>query len=302
MEQSPCSTLWYRRMTRVLVLGANGMLGSMVARVLAGTPLLEVVATTRRGGNNTLEFEVGRSSISELLDSARCDWVVNALGILDRRIDVDDPACVASVIDVNARFPHRLAAAADRGQRVINVATDGVFSGRNAPYDERAMHDADGLYSRSKSLGEVRSPHVVNLRCSIIGPEALPATSLLGWAVSQPAGATITGYTNHRWNGLTTLHFAKVCSAVILGGDHDLPPTLHVVPGDSVSKAELLSLGLEAFGRTDVTVVAEPASVPVDRTLCTVHPEINGHLWAAAGYPRPPRITDMVNELAMLDP
>ena len=288
-------------MTRVLVLGANGMLGSMVSRVLVANPLLELVTTTRRGGNGSVAFEVGRSSIAELLDSVRCDWVVNALGVLDRQIDEGDPACVASAIDVNALFPHRLAAAVGPGQRVINVATDGVFSGRNAPYDEHASGDADGVYARTKSLGEVRSPHVVNLRCSIIGPERPPAKSLLGWAVSQPADATITGYVNHQWNGLTTLHFAKVCSAVISGGDHGLPSTLHIVPGDSVSKAELLRLGLEAFSRSDVTVVPEPAAVPVDRTLRTVYPEVNEHLWASAGYPSPPKIMDMVKELAMLD-
>jgi dTDP-4-dehydrorhamnose reductase len=286
-------------MTRVLVLGANGMLGSMVAKVLASHRELEVVGSTRQGSDAPLEFDSSRDSIAELLESVHCDWVVNAIGILDSRIDEDDPESVASAIDTNATFPNRLAAAAgDRG--VIQISTDGVFSGRNPPYGERALHDATGVYARSKSLGEVSSPGFVNLRCSIIGPEDPPARSLLGWAMSQPPGATITGYTNHRWNGITTFHFAKLCAGVILGDRFELPTVLHVVPGDAVDKAELLGLLLSAFGRGDVTVLPEPAPAPMDRTLCTEYPKVNGRLWAAAGYRRPPTIEKMVRELSVV--
>ncbi len=288
-------------MTRALILGANGMLGSMLIRVLGDDPSLEVVGTTRHGEGGHRAFEVGRDPLEELLASTRCDWVVNAVGVLDRHIDEDDPASVASAVEVNAGFPNRLAAANQRTQRVINFATDGVFSGRQGPYDERAVRDADGVYARSKCLGEVRASHVVNLRCSIIGPEAPPATSLLGWALSQPAGATITGYTNHLWNGLTTFHLARVCAALIGGTVSELPATLHVVPGDGVSKAELLTDAVRAFGRDDLTVRPEPAAVGVDRRLETAHPEINERLWAEAGYPRPPKISEMLSELAVLD-
>jgi dTDP-4-dehydrorhamnose reductase len=288
-------------MTRVLVLGAHGMLGSMVSRVLARHPALDVVATTRYGGSDSLAFEVGRSSVEDLVEFARCEWIVNAIGVLDRAIDSSDPESVAKAIDVNARFPHVLAAAA-RSQRVINVATDGVFSGSEAPYDEESPHDADGIYGRSKSLGEVRSEFVVNLRCSIIGTEETPPRSLLGWALAQPTGATLTGFTNQRWNGVTSLHFARICLALIAGAPPGLPTTLHVVPQDSVSKEELLRLGLAAFGRSDVTVVPQPTARAVDRRLRTLHEEWNRRLWAAAGYSRPPRIAEMLDELARFDP
>lgn len=287
-------------MTRVLVLGAHGMLGSMVARVLAGYPDMDVVATSRRGDSGSVAFEVGRSSIADVLSSTRCEWVVNAIGVLDQKVDEKDPLSVAAAIDVNARFPHLLAAAV-REQRVINVATDGVYSGSHAPYCESSPHDADGVYGRSKSLGEVRAPSVVNLRCSIVGPETSSSTSLLGWALSQPFGATIPGYTDQRWNGVTSLHFAKLCAALMMISTEGLPATLHVVPGDAVSKAELLRLALNAFGRRDVVVAEQLGGRPVDRTLDTQYQELNMRLWAQAGYPRPPRIGDMLQELAEFD-
>jgi dTDP-4-dehydrorhamnose reductase len=282
---------------RVLVLGANGMLGATVSRVLASDDRFDVISTTRHGGKGALAFDAGRDAIADLLDLARCSWIVNAIGILERHIDEYDPSSVAAAIDVNASLPNRLVAAAGQGRRVLQISSDGIFSGKRAPYDERSPTDADGVYAKSKALGEVRSDNVLTLRCSIVGVESAPANSLLGWALSQPLGARISGYTNHRWNGITTLHFAKLCAAAILA-DHQLPSLLHPVPADSVSKAQLLQLGLEAFGRKDVTVVPEPAAVAVDRTLHTVHPEVIRRLWAAAGYPHQPTIAQMLNELA----
>jgi dTDP-4-dehydrorhamnose reductase len=291
-------------LTDVLVLGASGMLGGMVARVLDGEPQLNVTRAARASaGEATIPFDAEQEgSVERLLASARWDWLVNAVGVIKPLIDETDPACVARATAVNETFPQRLAAGAERaGSRVIQIATDGVFSGRSAPYDEETRHDADGVYERSKSGGEVSAPHVLNLRCSIIGPEGWrEPRSLLGWALSQPSGARISGYTNHRWNGVTSLHFARLCRGVILAGGLDLPWLLHVVPADTVSKAELLELALQAFGRTDVTASAEPGPIPVDRTLTTRYPEANRRLWAAAGYAEPPRIATMIAELASL--
>jgi N-acetyl-gamma-glutamylphosphate reductase len=47
-------------MTRVLVLGAHGILGSMVDRVLAEHPQLDVMTTSRHGDAGSLAFEVAR--------------------------------------------------------------------------------------------------------------------------------------------------------------------------------------------------------------------------------------------------
>ncbi len=292
-------------MAKVLILGAHGMLGSMVARTLPQHPELEVTATARRDGNARLEgrpyhrFNVRRDPLGSLLDSDSYDWIVNAIGVLKARIDEGDPASIEEAIAVNALFPHRLAAeAAERSQRVIQIATDGVYAGAAGPYDESTPHDPRDVYGQSKSLGETPAENVWHLRCSIVGPELGAPTSLLGWILAAEPGAELTGYDGHRWNGITTLHFARLCAAIIAGADIE-PGVRHVVPGDSVSKAELLELVLRAFGRTDVTVRHTPGpGAPVDRRLSTRDPQANERLWRAAGYERSPTIEAMLNELA----
>lgn len=285
-------------MTTVLVLGSHGMLGSMVARVLGESPNLSVTVAARAAGKRgVLDFDAQRDSVEDLLSGGYA-WIVNAIGIIKPLIDESDRASVARAIDVNAAFPYRLAAAARPGQRVIQIATDCVFSGGTGAYDEEAPHDPLDVYGKTKSLGEVAARQFMHLRCSIIGPELEAPRSLLGWLLSRPPQAQLPGFTNHRWNGVTTWHFARLCEAVISKDLEDLPSPLHVLPGDTVTKAELLELALHAFGRSDAAVVPGPAETAIDRTLSTRYPEANHRLWAAAGYQEPPTVATMLEELA----
>jgi dTDP-4-dehydrorhamnose reductase len=278
--------------TRVLVLGVTGMLGQMVGRVLAAEPDLDVTGTARD------RFEVGRDDPDQLLDALRPDWIVNAIGVIKPLIDDASPASVAAAVDVNARFPYALAEAADRhGARVIQIATDCVYSGREGGYREDAPHDALDIYGKTKSLGEVMAPSVTHLRCSIIGPEQPGGSSLLAWVLGHPQGASAPGFTDHIWNGVTTWHFGRLCAAMVRD-DLGLPPLMHVVPSDTVTKAELLTAIAGAFGRDDLVVEPGRSSAAVDRSLETLHVDANRRLWHAAGYETPPGVEQMVRELA----
>jgi len=286
-------------MTRVLVLGSAGMLGSMVAAVLAADGL-DVIGA---GRDRAPALDARHDDIAELLAAVRPSWVINAVGVLRSRIDDGDSASIEEAIDVNGCFPHRVAsAAAACGVRVIHPATDAVFDGQGGPYREDAPHDAGDVYGQSKSLGEAPGEHVVNLRCSIVGPELGPPRSLLGWLLAQPDGARVRGYADHRWNGITTLHFARLCGAIVRGavlrGAGPRHRSVHVVPADVVTKAELLRLLARAHGRDDIEIISGPSATPADRSLGTLDPQRNARLWRAAGHARPPSIQTMVTELS----
>jgi dTDP-4-dehydrorhamnose reductase len=289
--------------TRVLVLGVTGMLGEMVGRVLASEPGLELVGTARgdraNGGPFPLHrFEVGQDDPRALLDAVRPDWVVNAIGVTKPHIDEGDAERVAAAVDVNARFPYDLASASEeQGARVVQIATDCVYSGREGGYREDAAHDALDVYGKSKSLGEVPAPCVTHLRCSIVGPERSGGSSLLAWVLGHERSGVVPGFTDHVWNGVTTWHFGRLCAA-ILREELELPALLHVVPADAVTKAELVAEIADAFGRDDLVVEPGQSASPVDRSLETLHPAANDRLWRAAGYDTPPTVAEMVRELA----
>lgn len=274
-------------MTRVLLLGVTGMLGEMVGRVLGEQDGLELVATDRA------RFDARAGDPRVLLEEVDPDWVVNAIGVTKPHIDHASADSVAAALDVNARFPFALAEAARlQGARVIQIATDGVFSGESGGYREDAPHDAFDVYGKSKSLGEVPAANVVHLRSSIIG-----AGWLVGWLLGQPQGARVPGYADQVWNGVTTWHFGRLCAGIVRE-QPDLPSPLHVVPADTVTKAELLEVIARAFGREDLTIEPQASPAAVDRSLATLHPEANATLWRAAGYDAAPTIATMVDELS----
>jgi dTDP-4-dehydrorhamnose reductase len=292
-------------MPSVVVLGASGMLGSMVVRVLAACPDLHVRATTREGAAlagvnrvpvDALAVEDKDGRLDEVLTGA--DWAVNAIGLIKPHISDCDASAIARAIRVNAAFPHRLAQTACRtGTRVLQIATDCVYAGTRGGYTESSVHDAHDVYGKTKSLGEVPASHVHHIRASIVGPEAGRVSSLLEWFRSRPRRTTIPGYLNHRWNGVTTLQFARVCAAIVRD-DRSLPAVQHLVPADIVAKYQLLEMFRRSFGRTDVTVDPVDAAQAVDRSLATERSGVSECLWRAAGYPAAPTIEAMGAELA----
>jgi dTDP-4-dehydrorhamnose reductase len=279
---------------KVAILGSTGMLGSMVRRFLSSQPEYDLRTYSRSALEAAL---INVADLFQLISGQ--DYVINCIGVIKPRIDEKNPASVRDAIQVNAQFPYTLAHAAEWAKvRVLQIATDCVYSGREGNYREDSLHDATDIYGKTKSLGEVVSPAVRHLRCSIIGPEPAgrPRDSLLEWFLGQPKGAQVKGFTNHYWNGITTLAFAKLCHGIMREGI-ELPPLLHIVPQKTASKAGLLDQFRYSFSRMDITVDEVAAPTAINRTLSTCCPIANIHLWKAAGYPYQPTIQQMVHEL-----
>lgn len=264
-------------MARILVLGSTGMLGQTLLRVLTRAPSLLVEGTQHRDRSDPLylDAEQGVEGLQALFERhGRYDYLINAIGVTSSYIDASDSASIRRAICINALFPYALASVAEGiHARVLHVSTDGVFSGKAASYNERAVHDCTDVYGKTKSLGEVPGPHVLTLRCSIIGPDPLGRRGLLEWFLSQPDGAVLTGYTEYLWNGVTTLQLSQLCERIITGDRFDVlrieSPVHHLCPNVAVSKYELLWMFQRMFDKS-VTIRPSSASTsPVRRVLTT---------------------------------
>jgi dTDP-4-dehydrorhamnose reductase len=287
-------------MTKVLVLGGRGMIGAGVVNALEAAGV-QVLKTSRQPQDaKTVKFEAGQDSIDKLLSGLEAgDYVFNGIGLIKQRIDersIDDRR---KAIAFNADFPHRLAEAAEaRGIRVIQVATDCVYEGTLGNYAESAKHDASDVYGKTKSLGEVPSPAVMHLRCSVIGPETGASLSLFEWVRSQPENAKLTGYTDHLWNGVTSEAFGRIIVGIVTEGQF-LAGLQHLVTASVVSKANLVRAIAARCGRGDIKVIDATTTKPVDRTLITERPERNAALWTAAGYTTIPSVEKLVAEMSI---
>lgn len=279
---------------RIAVFGSSGMLGRAVVNVLKQSTH-EVVAIGRTNADQN--FTVGKDSLRNL-DLDGVDYVINCIGLISHLIEETDVNSRLQAASLNALFPHELASHSQaKGFRVIQIATDCVFSGKTGSYLESSPHDAADVYGITKSLGEVVSENVMNLRASIIGREERGYKSLLEWVLCQPLDAEISGYTDRLWNGVTTQAFARIVLGVV-SQELFIPGVQHVIPQDKVTKAELVQLIAQAYGRSDIKIENQSSGIPKDMTLSTEYPQVNSELWRAAGYKSIPTISQMIDEMA----
>lgn len=229
---------------RVLVFGAAGMLG----RVVAGAFRASGFATTAvaRALPSGAPFDARRDADVEAALAPGFDYAVNCAAILtSAALERDDAAREAAIL-VNARFPLVLARLAGAGgTRVLHVSTDGVFSGRaTEPYVETDPPDATDVYGRTKALGESTAPNVLNVRTSIVGVDRENGRGLVEWFLRSPEGQELTGFEDQRWNGVTTMQLASALAETIRSGAFDALRTRshlhHYCPNPTCSKYELL--------------------------------------------------------------
>ena len=132
-------------MTRIAVVGANGMLGHDLVDALA-TSAYDVLPLTRA----ELDVTDADAALGAL---AGFDVIVNCTAW--NRVD-DAESLEAEAAAVNARGPANLAAAAlAAGARLVHVSTDYVFDGTaTSPIPEDAMRSPVSAYGRTKARGE----------------------------------------------------------------------------------------------------------------------------------------------------
>ncbi len=275
------------------------MLGNACFNYFNSFSEFETFGTWRKEDQEKIKFfDATNDSVKELISELNPDWIINCIGVIKQKIDENDQRSVENTIRINQEFPHEIArVVAQTKTKVIQIATDCVFNGEAGGYSEESYHDALDLYGKSKSSGEIDSKEFVNLRVSIIGREIETKFSIADWFLAHDHEARVDGFENHLWNGITTLAFARIAAGIIRS-NHQVSGTIHIVPSGQVSKFELLNLLSKYFNRGDIKIKPINTPSPVDRTLCTLYPDLNVSIWKNAGYEAIPSIEDLIVELA----
>ncbi len=257
--------------TKVLVLGASGMLGHAVLRFLASSPNISVTGSVRSESALRLLPEQLQARVVEGIDVENAgdlaglitrvapDVVINCIGVVKQLAVADDPLVA---IPINALLPHRLALLCrEAGARLIHISTDCVFLGDRGLYREEDPSDARTLYGRSKYLGEVDGPGCVTLRTSIIGHELSNAHALIEWFLAQEGRAI--GFTRAIFSGLPTVELSRVMRDFVI--PRPALSGVYHVSSAPISKFELLRLVADVYGKS-IEIIPDETLV-LDRSL-----------------------------------
>lgn len=251
---------------KVLILGASGMIGRTMFRVLSQRPGWQVSGSVRaKTFNGVVPGPVhGGTDLSNpdhllrLFYKANPEVVVNCAGLTKHLPDGNDPI---PSLTMNALFPHRLVEFCTvTGARLIHVSTDCVFSGKVGNYREEDEPDAVDVYGKTKALGEVKSENVITLRTSTIGHEHGTSFGLLEWFLAQQE---CKGFRHAVFSGLSAVEFARVVRDLVIP-NNTLSGIYHVGAAP-IDKFSLLQLIAKVYQR-DTKIIADEV-FHVDRSL-----------------------------------
>lgn len=249
-------------MNKIIVFGSSGMLGRYITSYFQQRGGFTVVDITRK------DYDVKTGSVQqlrELLVQHHTDAntvVFNAVGVIPQ----SKPQQASDYYTVNFQFSVTLSRVVrDLGAHYVLPATDCVFSGKQGNYNELSEMDCDTDYGHSKRMGECVKGTII--RVSIIG-ENPKGISLLEWAKSEK-GRTVQGYTNHLWNGITCLEYAKFLDYLITNNCF-WEGVRHICSPNVVSKAQLLQIISDNYS-LNLKIDGVETETKCDRSLCSIY-------------------------------
>jgi len=244
---------------KIFVFGSTGMLGKYVTTYLKKH--FEIIKISR----NIIDIsEVKEEELYNKLlhlNIKKEDVIINCAGTIKPRVDqLGD----LNAIKVNSIFPRILSNVANKLKvKLIHPTTDCVFSGRKGMYTENDKYDISDVYGMSKALGEPSGCTII--RTSIIGEEVNQGRSLVEWIKSNK-NKEVFGFTNHYWNGITCLEFAKICKKII---EENLfwEGVVHLY-SNVLNKKELVELISKVYN-LNITVISKETEILCDRSLAS---------------------------------
>ena len=250
---------------KILIIGSTGMLGQVVTKYFIKKYPAITYYTSRNKTNNS-----EKHIFLDILDK---DNSINAINKLNPSIIINCAAVTKKgkevkkrdMFYINSYFPHLLAENTDK---LIQISTDGVFSGKRGKYSELDSPDPTDPLGISKFAGEIDYGNHLTIRTSVIGPEEKPKPGLLEWFLSQKG--TIKGYDKAIWSGVTTYALAKIIDLAI---SSNIQGIVHI-HGEAISKFDLLNIMKKVFNKNEIEIIPD-STIKCDRSLISKRKDFN---------------------------
>ena len=251
-------------MPKVLILGASGLIGSTITRFLQQQVDFEVHAASRNCPSEKYIYahncDMGYESLEAILTKIRPDFVINSIGLTKHLAsETSDSYLFPNILvplllkRLKSRLPFSL----------IQVSSDCVFSGSDAPYRDDAQPDALDNYGATKAIAEtILEADAMILRTSTVGHELASNHGLVDWFLNQTG--SVNGYKRAFFNGVTTLTLAKLIHKIIISKD-GFQTGIYNVASERISKYDFLCLVREVYGFNVMIIADEKTSM--DRCL-----------------------------------
>ena len=250
---------------RVLVTGANGLLGQALVDRMAASSDLDVLATARddapRFAPSTCDYRpmdvTAPDAVEAVFADVDPDVVVNCAAVSDVTACEEDRNRAWAV---NARAVKRLAKhCADRRARLVQVSTDFVFNGKRGPYDESARPDPVNYYGRTKLAGENALREVGLSDWALVRTvllygtgQSLSRSNVVQWMIDRLSAGEPIHVVTDQWRTPTYVHdLADGLARVV---ERDKTGIYHISGRELVTIHELAETVADVFGFDDALI------------------------------------------------
>ena len=239
---------------KILVLGSSGMLGSALIRILSEKQNWKVIGTIRsddsrkffdsRISKNLVKVNniINYDNLAKVVEETKPEIVINCISLDKELLKKCDPLMM---IPIYALLPHQLSRLCKKnGARLVQISTDGVFSGKKGNYKEDDARDSEDLYGTTKAMGELIEKHTITIRTSIIGHEISNKNGLVDWFLSQKQQCEC--FSNAIFSGFPTVILSEIIRDFIIPNSK-LNGIYHIA-SKPISKCKLLTLINKEYG------------------------------------------------------
>lgn len=222
-------------MTKILVLGSSGLIGSTIYKYLSSKKNISVFGTYNQNKppfKDLIKFDFFNNNLS-FLD--KYDLLINCIGLTKHHSNISK---IDSVYNLNIKLPLMLNdLVKSKKIKVIQISTDCIFSGAKGNYKEDDIDYASDIYGQTKRIAETIMSDSLIIRTSTIGHEFFFKKGLLEWFIST--SGKCRGFDRAYFNGLTTLELAKVIYKYFIQKSY-FPKMVINIGSNKISKYELL--------------------------------------------------------------
>lgn len=264
---------------KILITGANGLLGQKLVAQLVERGGFEVIATGKGpsrldgAGYQYLNLDITNpDEVARVISEIAPATIIHSAAMTNvDQCELNREAC----LELNVQSTEYLVRAAEKIQaHFIFLSTDFIFSGNDGPYDEEAAAEPVNFYGETKLLGEgfvknSKTPWAIARTVLVYGlANDLSRTNIILWVKSSlEAGKQIQVVDDQVRTPTLAEDLALGC---ILIAEQKAEGVFNISGGDlltpyemAIQTAEYFGLDLALINKTDSIHFTQPAKRPM---------------------------------------